>query len=70
MTTIRTAKRSPLLLPRMEHSASGIMSESQDNNRTPEVTAENIEQMMSSSAGSEMTVDLITRVYEILKKIF
>ena len=54
----------------MSDSEIGIMSKSQDNNRSAVVTDSNIKEMMSSEAGRETIVDLITRLYDIFKKVF
>ena len=54
----------------MSHEEQGIMSERQDENRSSMVTDVNIKEMMSSSAGEEIRVDLITRLYDFFKKYF
>ena len=52
----------------MGHQAKGIMTKSQDENRSDKVTSENIYQMMTSSAGKEEKTGFLTIVYDWLKK--
>ncbi|MBR3074703.1 MAG: hypothetical protein IKH11_02965, partial [Bacteroidales bacterium] len=53
----------------MKHSQTGIMSLAQDSNRSADVPSENIQQMMSSSAGTD-TNSLITKIIDAVKDIF
>lgn len=50
----------------MNHARTGVMSPKQDSNRSNNVLQENINQMMNSEYGQK---DLVTRIYELYKKI-
>ena len=51
----------------MSHVTKGIMSKSQDNNRTNEVLQENIQQMMASEKGN---TDFWTRMLNLIYKFY
>ena len=51
----------------MSHVTKGIMSKSQDNNRTNEVPQENIQQMMASEKGN---TDFWTRMLNLIYKFY
>ena len=54
----------------MEHSDTGVMSPSQDRNRTTDVLPENIQQMMTSTSGVDESPDLLTNIINAIKGLF
>ena len=51
----------------MDHKESGIMSKSQDENRTPAVPQENINEMVESDRGKN---DILSSLFQLINKIF